>query len=74
MKNIWTDETNGLNVCMVNAEICSKINFSMACNQFKVLVTQSSKLLKDAKSYEEYCNDDESYTLISSSFSSNPLR
>jgi hypothetical protein len=54
MKNIWTDERNRLNICMVKAEICSKVNFSMTCNEFKVFASKNPKLLKDAKSNDKY--------------------
>ena len=33
MKNTWTDERNRLNVEMVKAEICTKMNYEMDCQQ-----------------------------------------
>ena len=51
---MWTHERNRRNVNMIVTEICTKVNFSMTCSQFKSFVTNNSPLIKASKSNTKY--------------------
>ncbi len=55
MHNLWSDERNPLSVKMVKAEICTKINYSMTCSEFKNFVENNTKFINAAKSTDKYC-------------------
>ena len=41
MHKLWTDERNRLNINLIKAELCTKINYSMTCLEFnKFLMTK----------------------------------
>jgi hypothetical protein len=54
MYNLWSDERKRLSVKMVKAEICTKIDYSMSCNEFKNFVANNTKFINAAKSNDKY--------------------
>ena len=54
MKNIVSDERNSLDINMIKAEICIKLNYSMSCLEFVNYVKTNKKLLAVAKSNKKY--------------------
>ncbi len=54
MYNLWSDERNRLSVKMVRAEICTKINYSMTCSEFKNFFANNTKFINAAKSTDKY--------------------
>jgi hypothetical protein len=54
MHNLWSDERNRLSVKMVKAEICTKVNYSMTCSEFKNFVANNTKFINAAKSTDKY--------------------
>lgn len=53
MKNM-SDERNSLDINMIKAEICIKLNYSMSCLAFANYVKTNRKLLAAAKSNKKY--------------------
>jgi hypothetical protein len=49
MKKVWKDDRSRINVDTIKAEICTKINFSMNCCEFKNFVLNNENLIKAAK-------------------------
>jgi len=54
MNNLWSDERNSLSVNSVKAEICTKVNFSMSCNEFTEYVIKNKSIVEAAKSSKKY--------------------
>ncbi len=54
MYNLWSNEINLFSVKMVKAEICTKINYSMTCSEFKNFVANNTKFINAAKSTDKY--------------------
>lgn len=56
MGNIWTDLRNRLNVEVVKAELLTKLNYNMSCEEFEKFLSEpeQEKLLKKAISQEKY--------------------
>ena len=54
MHNLWTDERNRLNINLIKAELCTKINYSMTCLEFNKFLMMKPELLKAAKSDVKY--------------------
>ncbi len=54
MYNLWSDERNRLSVKMVRAEICTKVNYSMNCSEFKNSFANNTKFINAAKSTDKY--------------------
>jgi hypothetical protein len=54
MKKIWSNDRNRLNVNMVKAEICTKVNFSINCNDFKTFVINNNQLIRASKISTKY--------------------
>jgi hypothetical protein len=54
MKNLWSDERNKLNVDLIKAEICIKINFNLSCSEFAEYIKTNYQLLSAAKSSNKY--------------------
>jgi hypothetical protein len=54
MNNLWTDERNRLRVEMVKAELCTKVNYSMKCAEFKTYVSDHEELINAVKSNKKY--------------------
>jgi hypothetical protein len=54
MNNLWTDERNRLRVEMVKAELCTKVNYSMKCAEFKTYVSDHKELINAVKSNKKY--------------------
>ena len=54
IEKMWTHERNRLNVNMIVAQICTKVNFSMTCSESKPFVTNNSQLIKASKSNTKY--------------------
>jgi hypothetical protein len=54
MHNLWSDERNRLSVKMVKAEICTKVNYSMTCSEFKNVVANNTKFINAAESTDKY--------------------
>jgi hypothetical protein len=52
--NLWTNERNRMDVNLVKAELCTKFNFSMKCNDFHEFVKDNIELLNAAKSSKKY--------------------
>ena len=50
MKNLGTDERNRMDTSLVKAEICTRINFEMSCNEFYDFVSKRNDILSAAKS------------------------
>ena len=48
------DERHRLNVNMIVAKICTKVNFSMTCSEFKSYFRNDSQLIKALKSNIKY--------------------
>ena len=49
-----TDERHRLNVNMIVAKICTKVNFSMTCSEFKSFLRNNSQLIVAFKSNIKY--------------------
>ena len=49
-----SDERNSLDINMIKAEICIKLNYSMSCIEFANYVKTNKKLLAAAKSNNKY--------------------
>jgi hypothetical protein len=54
MRNTWTDERNRLGITMLRAEICTKVNFDMSCDDFNKYVITDKELIKSTKSSNKY--------------------
>ena len=54
MNNLWTDERNRLNINTVRTEICTKINYSITCNEFKIFVSDQKGMLNAVKTNKKY--------------------
>ncbi len=54
MHNFWSDERSHLSVKMVKGEICTKVNYSMTCSEFKNFVAINTKFISAAKSTYKY--------------------
>ncbi len=54
MYNLWSDERKRLSVKMVKSEICTKIDYSMSCSEFKNFVANNTKFINAAKSNDKY--------------------
>ena len=54
MHNLWTDEQNSLNLILIKAELCTKINYSMTCLEFSKSLMTKHELLNSAKSDLKY--------------------
>ena len=60
---MWTHERNRLNVNMIVAKICTKVNLEMTCSQLKSFVTNNSQLIKASKS-----NSNKNFKVLASIF------
>lgn len=54
MKQTWTDNRNRMDVSLVKAELCVKINFNFNCNEFHEYVHRTPKLIKLCQSSQKY--------------------
>lgn len=56
MNNLWTDERNNLSVHMVKAELCTKINFNMSCDDFLDFISkpEQQSLLEASQTSSKY--------------------
>jgi len=56
MNNVWCDERNRLKVESVTAEICTKMNYKMNCEEFYkyIMKPEQAELLKSAISNKKY--------------------
>lgn len=56
MNNLWTDERNRLKVESVKAELCTKMNYNMNCEEFYKYIMQPEEveLLKSVLSNKKY--------------------
>ncbi|XP_033229665.1 uncharacterized protein LOC117181210 [Belonocnema kinseyi] len=56
MGNLWTDERNRLGVNMVRAELLTKLNFNMSCEEFEQFMSEPKqlKLLRKVISQKKY--------------------
>ena len=54
MRKIWTDKRIHLNIYMIVAQICTKVNFSMTISEFKSFVKNNSQLIKASKLNTKY--------------------
>jgi len=54
MKKVWKDDRNHLNVNVVKAELCVKLNFNMLCRDFYLYVKNNEELLSLVKSDKKY--------------------
>lgn len=49
-----TDERNQLDINLIKAELCIKLNYQMDCIQFANYVKSNEKLLSSVKSNKKY--------------------
>ncbi|KAB0803108.1 hypothetical protein PPYR_00078 [Photinus pyralis] len=56
MSNLWTDERNRMRVDLVKAELCTKLNFNMSCQEFTEYIKrdEQKELLTCCKSNKKY--------------------
>lgn len=43
MNNLWTDERNLMRTDLVKAELCTKLNFDMSCQEFLEFITREDQ-------------------------------
>lgn len=56
MGNVWSDLRNRMRVDLVKAELLTKLNFNMSCEEFKKFLSkpEQTELLKKVANNEKY--------------------